>query len=136
MTSTVSAPNEPPDGRLLVGVLNGTVLLAIIGFCLAVGATLFDFVYFLLAWNAMAAWVKIACGVFPRFEYTPFPRLFLVAFTVGVWVSSWIAINPLVMGRFPLVGVVYLYAFTSLPELVRQYHNPESEINSGRAHDT
>ncbi len=117
--------------RFQVVALNITVLIAVIAFCVAVKATPTDFAFLLLAWYAMVGWVKIACGVFPTFDNMPFRVLFMLGYIGSVAVSTWCALDRLVMGNLPTVGVVFIFAYTAVPELAKQSYNPESEIYKG-----
>lgn len=121
-----------PPKRLTLTLLNLSVLLAIAGFALAVRATFTQALFFLLAWNAMTGWIRIASGVIPTFERFPCSFGFVIAYVVFILVSTWVALDRLVMGNLPLGGVVLIFAYSGVPELFRQTRNPTSEIYSGR----
>ena len=117
--------------RIQVVALNVGVLLAIIVFCVAVKATLTDFVFLLLGWYAMRGWARIACGVFPSFDNMPLPTLSMIGYLGSMFVGTWCALDRLVMGNLPTAGVVFIFVYTAIPELVAQSDNPESEMFSG-----
>ena len=98
-------------------MLNTLVLLSIVGFSVAVSATLAQFIHLLLGWYAMAGWVRFGCDVTPNFNGFRGAFLLYCAYAISVVATTFIALNRLVMGNLPLVGVVYLVGFSSVPEL-------------------
>lgn len=118
--------------RLTFVLLNLSLLLAIVGFTLAVRATFTEFLFFLVAWNAMVGWIRISSGVIPTFEQLPCSFAFMLAYIVFVLVSTWVAIGQLVMGNLPLPGAVLIVAYSGVPELFKQSRNPKSETYTGR----
>ncbi len=116
--------------KLWVAILNIAILFVIIVFCAAYNASLADFVSFLFAWHAMTGWVRISSGDFPAFNGFPFAVVLMFAYLAFVLVSTWVALDRLVMGNLPLPGVVFIFAFSGLPELVKQSQTPLSTMNN------
>lgn len=106
--------------RLTFALLNLSVLLAIAGFAMVVRATFSQFLFLLLGWNAMIGWVRIGSGVIPTFDRFPCSFVFTIAYVVFILVSTWVALDRLVMGNLPLAGVVLIFAYSGVPELFRQ----------------
>ncbi len=66
----------------------------------------------------MAAWVRLASGELPDFKRFPRSNLLTVAYVVFALVSTWVALNGLVMGNLPLTGVLFVYAVCGVPEIL------------------
>ena len=103
-------------------VLNLLVFASIAVFVIAVSATLAQFAYLLFGWYAMAGWVRFACDVTPDFDGFPGAFLLNIAYAISVVLTTFVALDHLVMGNLPLAGVVYVFVFSSVPELARFGH--------------
>lgn len=103
-------------------VLNVLVLSSIVGFCIVFSATLVQFTHLLFGWYAMAGWVRFACDATPEFNGFRGASSLSCAYAISVFLTTCVALGHLVMGDLPLVGVVYLFTFSAVPELARFGH--------------
>ena len=103
-------------------MLNFLVLSSIVGFSVVVSATLVQFTHLLLGWYAMAGWVRFACDATPEFDGYRGSFLLNCAYAISVVVTTFVALDRLILGNLPTVGVVYVFVFSSIPELARFGH--------------
>lgn len=120
---------QPFDRHLLVGrsACYIVVVTAVSIYALMVGATLWEYCCLLMASEGMLATTRVVCGVFPVFHDRGFPLL-TVANLIWIFISCWIALGTIFLGRLPLLPTVYVLAFIAIPELCVQLRNPDSDL--------